>query len=290
MRDICQRSRVQISTRKYQRHSRNWNQRQADVAVPRSRQARVSCPQSDGVAYQVAVPSAMIVAPDDQNADDIDEGDQQQLGESQNCAAAMPTRWRPLNRVMALSGISRRSRNSCMIRGACADARQLGANQQRHRHQKADVNIDIRKKRHGQPAAQQVAVDSRQQEQRQPGEQDEHHDARHHRARRVARQVPDAQKLKKRAAEDEREVPRIAQNAVEGYWSWHDRILDLQARCSACHIGHKSCHRDAYRSSGELTQVKRPGAPHHYRLTSGTWAIQGVRLIQRQAVRRLDAT
>jgi hypothetical protein len=39
--------------------------------------------------------------------------------------------------------------------------------------------------------------------------------------------MPAAQKLEKRAAEDEREVPRIAQNVVKGCWSWHDRLLDL---------------------------------------------------------------
>ena len=83
---------------------------------------------------------------------------------------------------------------------------ELREDQQRHRHQKADVNLDVGEEWHRNGAAPELSRDGRQQQQREPGEQRDDDDATRGQFEGVARQVRASEELVQRAAEHQREV------------------------------------------------------------------------------------
>ena len=83
---------------------------------------------------------------------------------------------------------------------------QLGNDQQRQRHQEADMYFHVQQERHGRAPAQQLPFQSREQQQRQPGEQRDDEDALAQQLSASSGQVRPAQKLEKRPAQDERKI------------------------------------------------------------------------------------
>ena len=151
-----------------------------------------------------------VLAPDDQDADAIDEGDQQHLGEHR---IAQPE-GRGDGCLKTRHGVrgNHVSFKELLQQGPHAPVHhQFGDDQQRQRHQEADVGFDVEQERHARAAAPQVSFQPREQQQRQPSQQRNDDDALAHHHQRVIGQVRLPEKLEERPAEDEREIGGIAQ-------------------------------------------------------------------------------
>ncbi len=82
----------------------------------------------------------------------------------------------------------------------------LGGDEQRHHHQKAQMAFHVLQERQGVVAPDQMTLQGRQNQQGRPGEQGEEKAPAAKQPKRVVRKVRSAQKLKERTAADEREV------------------------------------------------------------------------------------
>ena len=181
--------------------------RQAHVAVPHSGERELRA-----LGGRRRVPRGRVerhvLAPDDQDADPIHEGDQQHLGEHRvaqpecRCDGRLEPRHGVLGNQVAFEELLQQGTHAPVHH-------ELGNDQQGQRHQEADVNFHIQQKRYGRAAAQQVSFQSREHQERQPGEQRDDDDALAHQHQRIVGQVRPAQKLEERPAQDEREVRRI---------------------------------------------------------------------------------
>ena len=93
---------------------------------------------------------------------------------------------------------------------------QFGADQQRHRHQKANVNLDVHHEGQGQTAAEQMPLKCREQQQRQPREQREDDRASSNQPQLIVRQVDPEEQPEQWSTQDRREVLRCRKHSVTG--------------------------------------------------------------------------
>ena len=117
-----------------------------------------------------------VLAPDKQNTDDIDESDQQHLGEHR---VAQPKRRRDggikpcqgaLGNQIAVEELPHHKTHALVHH-------KLRRDEQRHHHQKTDMNFHVQQERYGRAPAQRVSFQSREHQERQPGEQRDDDDA-----------------------------------------------------------------------------------------------------------------
>ena len=153
------------------------------------------------------------MAPDNQDTDDIDESDQQHLGEHR---VAQPKRRRDggikprhgaLGNQIAVEELPHHKTHALVHH-------KLRNDEQRHRHQKADMNLHVQQEGYGRAPAQRLSFQSREHQERQPGEQRDDDDALAHQLQRIAGQMRPAQKLEERPAQDEREVLWFSEDVV----------------------------------------------------------------------------
>ena len=214
MRDTCQRKRAQMNNRKYQRQQQELEDRQAHIAVPHpgqrelralGRRRRVPCGRVE----------RHVMAPDDQDADAIHEGDEQHLGEHRvaqpKCRrdGGIEPRHGAFGDQIAFQELLHHETHAPVHD-------KLGNDQQGHRHQEADVNFQVQQERHGRAPAQQLPFQSGEHQERQPGKQRDDDNTPPHQPQRIVGQMRPTQKLEERPAQDEREVLRIrGENSAE---------------------------------------------------------------------------
>ena len=226
MRDTCQRKRVQMNNRKYQRHQQELEDRHAHVAIPHSGERELRA-FGGGRRVPRGRVECHVVAPDDQDADPIHEGDEQHLGEHRVTQSKRGGHGGLESRDRVLW--NQPSFQELLQQGTHAPVHhELGNDQQRQRHQEADVHFHVQQKGHDRTATQHLSLQSREQQKRQPGQQRDHDDALAHQQQRVVGEVCPAQKLEERPAQDQRKIRGIPErvHAVGGL-----RGAGLHLRC-----------------------------------------------------------
>ncbi len=179
-------------------------QRQADVAVPRAGEREAQPVRRGGRVPRGRI-ERHVLTPDDGDADDVDDGDQQQLGRNR---IAQP--------IGGPDGSIESGRGGLWNQVALQEARrqrahalvhdQLGDNQQWHRQQELGVNVHVHEERHGDVPAQHVSCECRERQQRQPGEQRDHDDAPACQHQRIVGEARATQQLEERSAQHQREI------------------------------------------------------------------------------------
>jgi hypothetical protein len=150
------------------------------------------------------------VAPDEQDADSINNADQQHFSEHR---VAQPE-CRGDNCFKLLQGLrgDQVSFDELLQQGAHAPVHhEFGQDEQGHGHQKADMGFDIQQKRHSNAAAIKLPLKGRHQQQWQPRNERDHDDALANHHQRIVRQMRPPQKLEERPTQNERKVRRILQ-------------------------------------------------------------------------------
>ena len=149
-----------------------------------------------------------VLSPDDQNAESVDEHDQQHLGEHR---VAQPVCRRHGGLEPRHGGI----RDQVPLLELLQERLQspvhdeFGDDQQRKRHQVADVNFHVEQERHRDASVHQPSLQGREQQQRQPRKHRDDDDALSKHRRRLVGQVRTPQKLEQRPAQHQREIRRI---------------------------------------------------------------------------------
>ena len=168
--------------------------------------------------------------PDDQDADAIHEGDQQQLGRHRIAQpegrgdGGIEARHGALRNQLALEELLEQGTHALVHH-------QLGDDQQGHRQQEPDVHLGVVDERHRHARSPRLTLQSREHQQRQPADHRDGHHALAQMRQRVVGQMRAAQELEQRPAQDEREVRRI----VEQSFAWRSRAgFHLQSLLHLC--------------------------------------------------------
>ena len=204
MRDTCHRKRAQMNKRKYQRRSRNW--KSGRLTRPSHQPAADGCslPPSD-----VAVPARDVQsdlrAPDEPYPDDVDERDQQHLGDHRVAKAharsdgRVKLRPRRVRDQPAFEKLPHHRAHALMDD-------QFGQDHQRQRDQQAYMQFDVVEERQPDAVAPGVALHDGQHQQRHPGHQHHRKHASVQQLQSVAGQTRAPPELVQRPPEHQREV------------------------------------------------------------------------------------
>ena len=204
MRDTCQRKRIQMNSRKYHRSSKKLEDRQAHVNKPDPGDRELQA-----LGGRRPIPrgrmEGRVLAPEYLNPDAIHDPDQQHLGEhrisqtERRRYGAIEPRQAALGDQIAVMELLHHQPHAPVND-------KLRKDQQRQRHQKADMNFHVQQERHGGAPAQQLPFQSREQEKGQPGEQRDDEDPLHQEFKSVSGEMRPAQKLEERPPQDERKL------------------------------------------------------------------------------------